>query len=129
MTLSKRFPNAFQACFAIISGAGLLLLPDTPRWYYARGRIEDGDKVLMQLHDLPMEHENIQQQRREILNSISLESEDENKLTIKSLFWDETELRVGRRVRISFLILSIQQMMGTHGVLVLPLLFKMADQR
>lgn len=29
-----------------------------------------------------------------------------------TLVWDNTELRVGRRIRISFLILSIQQMMG-----------------
>lgn len=41
-----------------------------------------------------------------------MEAENENKLSLLSLVWDNTELRVGRRIRISFLILSIQQMMG-----------------
>jgi hypothetical protein len=41
-----------------------------------------------------------------------MEAEDENKLSLLSLVWDNTELQVGRRIRISFLILSIQQMMG-----------------
>jgi hypothetical protein len=69
--------------------------------------------VLALLHDLPVDHPTVQKQSKEILDSIQLESENENKLSFKSLFWDETELRVGRRIRISFLILSIQQMMGT----------------
>jgi MFS family permease len=44
-----------------------------------------------------------------------MEAENENQLDWKSLlFWDNTELRVGRRIRISFLILSIQQMMGIN---------------
>jgi hypothetical protein len=91
-------------------------LPDTPRWYYARDRIEEGDAVLALLHDLPTDDEKVQSQKREILTSLQLEAEDENKLNWKSLlFWDNTELRVGRRIRISFLILSIQQMMGKKG--------------
>jgi len=108
----QRFPIAFQAVFAIISFTLLWFLPDTPRWYYARDRIEEGDAVLMLLHDKPIEDEGVQLQRKEILTSIQMEAENENKLSLVSLFWDNTELRVGRRIRISFLILSIQQMMG-----------------
>ncbi|KAL7904433.1 putative sugar transporter STL1 [Trichoderma velutinum] len=113
--LSWRFPIAFQAIFAAASGLLLWLLPDTPRWYYARGRIDEGDAVLALLHDLPTDSEKVQQQKKEILASLALEAEDENKLDWKSLlFWDNTELRAGRRIRISFLILSIQQMMGIN---------------
>jgi hypothetical protein len=68
--------------------------------------------VLQRLHDLPLEDERVQVQKRDIMTSIELEEHEENKLSIMSLFWDNTELRVGRRIRISFLILSIQQMMG-----------------
>lgn len=46
-----------------------------------------------------------------------MEAEDENKLSLISLVWDNTELRVGRRIRISFLLLSIQQMMGMFDTL------------
>jgi hypothetical protein len=66
----------------------------------------------MLLHDKPIEDEGVQMQRKEILTSIQMEAENENKLSLVSLVWDNTELRVGRRIRISFLILSIQQMMG-----------------
>lgn len=91
-----------------------MFLPDTPRWYYAKGRIEEGDSVVQKLHDLPMDHPKVQRMKEDIMHSISLEEANENKLSIKSLFWDNTALRVGRRIRISFLILSIQQMMGEH---------------
>lgn len=57
----------------------------------------------------------MQQQRSEILDAIRLEDNGENKLDLKTLcFWDNTELRVGLRIRISFMILSIQQMMGIN---------------
>lgn len=110
--ISWRFPIAFQAVFALISLAGMLILPDTPRWYYAQDRLAEGDSVLSRLHDKPLEHPEVQLQRKEILDSIELEEHEENKLSLKTLVWDNTELRVGRRIRISFLILSIQQMMG-----------------
>lgn len=76
----------------------MALLPDTPRWYYARNRIEEGDAVLQRLHELPIEHPNVQAQKTEILEAIHIEEESENQLTILSLFWDNTELRVGRRI-------------------------------
>ncbi|KAI1847064.1 hypothetical protein JX266_006939 [Neoarthrinium moseri] len=111
---SWRFPIAFQSVFAAISGACLLFLPDTPRWYYARNRTEEGDAVLTLLNDRPLEDIAVQQQKRDIMRSIQLEAEAENRLSLASLVWDKTELRVGRRIRISFLILSIQQMMGIN---------------
>lgn len=110
--ISWRFPIAFQSFFAILSLLGMLLLPDTPRWYYAKGRLAEGDSVLARLHDLPLDHAHVQQQRGEIMTSIELEELEENKLSIKTLLWDKTELRVGLRIRISFMILSLQQMMG-----------------
>lgn len=110
--LSWRIPIAFQSIFAITSLICMLILPDTPRWYYAKGRMDEGDSVLQRLHDLPIDHENVQQQKKEIIDSLELEEHKANRLSLISLIWDNTELRVGRRIRISFLILSIQQMMG-----------------
>jgi hypothetical protein len=90
------------------------LLPDTPRWYYAKGRIDEGDAVLARLHGLPLNHINVQQQKKDIITSLELESGEENKLSLISIFWDNTELRVGHRIRIAFIILSLQQMMGNY---------------
>ncbi|KAG0645448.1 Sugar transporter STL1 [Hyphodiscus hymeniophilus] len=112
--ISWRFPIAFQSVFAMVSLSGMIFLPDTPRWYYAQNRVAEGDSVLQRLHDLPLEDDRVQLQKREIMTSIELEEKEENKLSVKSLLWDNTELRVGRRIRIAFLILSIQQMMGIN---------------
>lgn len=98
-----RIPLAMQSCFAIFAATLLLMLPDTPRWYYARGREEDGDKVLARLHELPVEHEAVQFVKAEII--ASLEEEDgKGKINLAILFWDNTELQFGRRLRTSFLI-------------------------
>lgn len=116
-----RFPIAFQGFFAILSGAGMLFLPDTPRWYYAKGRNGEGDDVLYRLWDRPLDDPHVQGMRSEILASIKLEAEEEHKFNVMDLVWDRSDLRAGKRIRISFLILSIQQMMGelsrVHGYL------------
>ena len=98
-----RIPLALQSCFAIFSALLLFALPDTPRWYYATGRIIQGDSVLARLHGLPIDHQAVQFVRSEIMASLKEES-DEVKLSWTILFWDNTELQFGRRLRTSFLI-------------------------
>ncbi|KAJ5515018.1 Major facilitator superfamily domain general substrate transporter [Penicillium fimorum] len=110
--LSWRVPIAFQAGLAAASGLGMFLLPDTPRWYYVRGRLEEGDQILSRLYDRPVLYSEVQTMRETILASLELESEETKSLNVLNLFWDRTNLQVGRRLRIAFLILSLQQMMG-----------------
>jgi hypothetical protein len=98
-----RIPLAMQACFAIFSAVLLFMLPDTPRWYYARGKEAQGDRVLARLHALPVEHKSVQTVKAEILASME-EENDTGKISIVTLFWDNTELQFGRRLRTSFLI-------------------------
>lgn len=90
----------------------MLLLPDTPRWYYATNRIEEGDNVLARLHGLPLDDDRVQAQKEEIQASIRLEESGKSKFNMSLLLWDTTDLRIGRRIRIAFLMLSIKQMMG-----------------
>ncbi|KAF9889461.1 hypothetical protein FE257_007363 [Aspergillus nanangensis] len=112
--LSWRFPIGFQTVFALVSGIGMFFLPDTPRWYYARGRYSEGDDILARLHDRPVSDPIVQDMRQSIIAAIEFESADGKKFNILDLFWDRNELRVGRRIRIAFLILSMQQMMGIN---------------
>lgn len=108
-----RIPLALQSCFAIFSAAILLFLPDTPRWYYARGRDSEGDDVLARLHGLPVEHEAVQIVREEIMASIK-EQDDDGVFNFWLLVWDNSELQFGRRLRTSFLILWAQQFLGIN---------------
>ncbi|KAJ5869061.1 hypothetical protein N7455_004002 [Penicillium solitum] len=112
--ISWRIPIGLQAALAIVSVSGMLLLPDTPRWYYATNRIEEGDNVLARLHGLPLDDDRVQAQKEEIQASIRLEESGKSKFNMSLLLWDTTDLRIGRRIRIAFLMLSIKQMMGIN---------------
>lgn len=114
-------PIAMQSIFSILSGVSMFFLPDTPRWYYVRGRTEEGDKTLARLYGIyrtgTIDYTGmpeVQEMKSTIMASFRVEEEAENKLTWLSLVWDNTPLRVGRRVRISFIILGIQQSMGIN---------------
>ena len=109
--ISWRFPIALQSLFTTCSFIGMLILPDTPRWYYSKGRNDEGDRVLSRLHDQPIESELVQQQRQEILETVKLEKV-QGRLNLSDLFWDRSERQIARRIRTSFLLLSLQQNMG-----------------
>lgn len=63
------------------------IMPDTPRWYYAQNRHAEGDDVLARLHSSPLEHDSVQQQKREIIASLELEKHGDNKLSLISVVW------------------------------------------
>lgn len=115
----QRVPIAIQSLFAIIAGTSISFCPDSPRWYYAKGRLLDGDQTLARMYGIYRadrqnydDHFAMQETKSNIFQNLQLEAEQENRLSWVSLIWDNTPLRVGRRIRISFMILSIQQMMG-----------------
>ncbi|UPK94714.1 hypothetical protein LCI18_005649 [Fusarium solani-melongenae] len=112
--ISWRFPVALQVLFAVCAGSIVLLLPDTPRWYYAKGYEAEGDQTLCQIFDAEVHDERVQNMKSSILTSIAFESENDKGFNLLDLIWDRSDLRVGRRIRISFLILAIQQMMGIN---------------
>ncbi|KAL3460059.1 general substrate transporter [Aspergillus heterothallicus] len=119
--VSWRMPIAIQSIFSILSGVSMFFLPDTPRWYYMRNRTEDGDITLSRLYGVYRKETTdyrdvaeIQAMKSTILASLRVEEESANKLTWLSIIWDNTPLRVGYRIRISFLILGIQQSMGIN---------------
>ena len=111
--VSWRFPIALQSFFCLLSFMGMVVLPDTPRWYYSKGRIEEGDKVLARLFARPVDSEEVQQQKQDILETISLET-GEGKIRFTDWFWDRSRLQSARRIRTSFLILAAQQNMGAN---------------
>ena len=120
LTRSQRFPIGAQGLFAIFSGGGLLFLPDTPRWYYAKDRFEEGDSILTRLWDRPLADPEVQQMRSSILASLRLEEQGTAKFDFMSLIYDNTPLKAGRRIRIAFLLMVIQQMMGRYPCPFLP---------
>lgn len=95
----------------------MFFLPDTPRWYYARGRHEEGDIALSQLNDLPVDSDKVQQIRREIMLAIETELEADSSLNWKQFLTlgviDKTELKIVRRIMICFWLPMIREWMGS----------------
>ena len=84
----------------------MIFLPDTPRWYYARNRHAEGDSVLCQLNDLPLEHPKVQRTKLEILTAIEAELEANASLSWRDFAGlgvvDKTKMRVIRRLFMCF---------------------------
>ena len=114
---SWRVPIILQCVFAITSGGCMWFLPDTPRWYYARGRPELGDDALCRLADLPLDDPKIQRTRQEIF--MAMEAEEEAKSSLKwtqfltSGVTDKTPLRIVRRLCICFWLPFIREWTGS----------------
>lgn len=94
----------------------LFLLPDTPRWYYARNRIDEGDATLSLLYDEPIESENVQNTKMHIMTAIEIEREANASLNWKQFLTmgvvDHTELKIIRRLVMCFWLPMIGEWMG-----------------
>lgn len=109
--VSWRLPIALQSFFCLLSLLGMLVLPDTPRWYYSQGREAEGDEVLSRLFARPVGDVEVQRLKKEILDSVELEHA-EGRIVWRDWLWDRSRLQAARRVRTSFLILAAHQNMG-----------------
>ncbi|OAG06873.1 MFS transporter [Paraphaeosphaeria sporulosa] len=114
---SWRVPIVLQVIFAFFSGGCMWFLPDTPRWYYARNRWEEGDAVLARLNDTPVESEQVQNTRREILAAIEAELEANSSLHWKQFLTmgivDNTRMKIIRRLCMCFWLPMIREWMGS----------------
>ncbi|MCJ1400280.1 hypothetical protein MMC11_003484 [Xylographa trunciseda] len=66
-TGSYRIPIAIQLAWALILGTGLLMLPESPRYFVKRGRIDKAVEVLARLRGQPRDSEFVQQEVAEIV--------------------------------------------------------------
>lgn len=113
--ISWRFPIALMSFFTLVSAAIMLVLPDTPRWYYAKGRLEDGDKALSMLYAKPITDPDVQNNKAEILESLELEK-SEGRISLSDWIWDRSPIQAARRIKTSFMLLAIHQFMGINIV-------------
>lgn len=66
-TGAYRIPIAIQFLWGIILGVGLLFLPDSPRYFVKRGRLEKAASALARVRGQPVESEYIQVELAEIV--------------------------------------------------------------
>ncbi|KAI4598080.1 hypothetical protein KJ359_003889 [Pestalotiopsis sp. 9143b] len=64
---SYRIPIAIQILWALILGVGLLFLPDSPRYFVKKGKLDLAATALARLRDQPIESDFIQDELAEII--------------------------------------------------------------
>lgn len=68
--LTWRFPIAFQIVFGVVIIAGMMFLPESPRWLFVRERYEEGESVIAALLAKQVTDHEVQLQKNLILDSI-----------------------------------------------------------
>jgi MFS family permease len=83
-----RAPIYLQAGFAIINVAFVMLLPESPRWLYTRGRKDHAVQILARLHsrDNDINSPLVQLEIQEIQENISLTGADKRFWDFRALF-------------------------------------------
>ena len=66
-TGAYRIPIAIQFPWAIILGGGLLFLPDSPRYFVKKGRVEEAASALARLRGQPRDSSYIRSELSEII--------------------------------------------------------------
>lgn len=102
--------------FALSAGITIWFMPDTPRWYYAKGRIEEGDAVLCQLNDADLDDPHVRDTKKHIMLAIEIETQANQKIRWQDFltmgFVDHTELKIIRRLVICFWVPMLGEWMG-----------------
>merc|ERR1711939_302344 len=62
-----RVPIGLQFIFGLVLGGGLLFLPDSPRYYVKRGRVEKARKALSSVRGQPQDSEYVEAELAEII--------------------------------------------------------------
>lgn len=74
-TGSYRIPIAVQFLWAIILASGLFLLPESPRWYVKRGRVDKAARSLAIVRGQPEDSAYVQEELAEIVANHEYETE------------------------------------------------------
>jgi SP family sugar:H+ symporter-like MFS transporter len=74
-TGSYRIPVAVQFLWAIILGVGLFLLPESPRWYVKKGRVDAAAVALGRVRGQPADSDYVSQELAEIIANHEYETE------------------------------------------------------
>ena len=74
-TGSYRIPIGVQFLWALILATGLFLLPESPRWFVKRGRVDDAARSLSVVRGQPTDSDFVQDELAEIIANHEYETE------------------------------------------------------
>ena len=118
-TGSYRIPIAVQMLWALILGTGLFFLPESPRYFVKRGKIESATRVLARLRSQSPESEMVQQELAEIIANHEYELKvipQGNYFTSWANCFTGSLFKANSNVRRTILGTSLQMMQQWTGV-------------
>ncbi|KAF2631672.1 general substrate transporter [Macroventuria anomochaeta] len=114
---SYRIPIAIQFAWALILGIGLFFLPESPRWFVKRGRLEDAAKSLSILRSQPADSGFIKDELAELEANFQLESKNMQSGWLSCFVggWSSPNSNL-RRVMLGMALQMMQQWTGVNFV-------------
>ncbi|KAK6462855.1 glucose transporter/sensor [Scheffersomyces coipomensis] len=110
---SYRIPIAIQFLWALILGGGLLLLPETPRFWVSKSQEDKAKKSLSTLRKLPLDHPDLIEEYEEIKANFDYESRVADS-SWKSVFANKNSQR--KRLAMGVFIQALQQLTGVNFI-------------
>ncbi|KAK5281323.1 hypothetical protein LTR40_005037 [Exophiala xenobiotica] len=109
-----RLPIAFQVVFILLAWATIFFLPESPRYLYACGAVEDADNIMARIYSVPVDSAEVAKHRADVF--AALEMEKEYKFSFKNLFYDTSPVNTTWRLWLGVLCQLLQQMDGNNIV-------------
>ncbi|KAA8645618.1 hypothetical protein EYZ11_003479 [Aspergillus tanneri] len=107
-TAQWRITLGLTFLFAIILGGGMAFFPESPRYEYRHGRIDNARATMSKMYGIPENHRLIIQELEEIQQQLDAESQEQ--------VWHEfvTAPRMFYRVLLGMVLQSLQQLTGAN---------------
>jgi hypothetical protein len=109
-----RLPIAFQVVFILLAWATIFFLPESPRYLYACGAVEDADNIMARIYSVPVDGAEVAKDRADVF--AALEIGKEYKFSFKNLFYDTSPVNTTWRLWLGVLCQLLQQMDGNNIV-------------
>ncbi|OJJ46779.1 hypothetical protein ASPZODRAFT_66659 [Penicilliopsis zonata CBS 506.65] len=111
-TASWRITMGIGFAWPLILAVGTLFLPESPRYAYRQGRVEEARQVMCKLYGVPPNHRVVAQEMKDMKDKL----EEEKAAGAASLFEIFTGPRMLYRVLLGIALQSLQQLTGANFI-------------
>jgi SP family sugar:H+ symporter-like MFS transporter len=108
---SWRIPNGLSFAWALVLGVGMLFLPESPRYAYSRGRVQEARRNIARLSGLSPDSEGVNHQIADIQSKLVEEKKSGQGFAWKEIF---TAPRILHRTLLGIILQAGQQLTGAN---------------
>lgn len=114
--IAWRLPIAFQILFALFVVVLVFGLPESPRWLYSRGKIEEAQEVLSAIFGKEINDPYIISEMDSIKEALAIEQETEAKASIFSVLFKTDTVKTRHRIMLAWIVQFMNQAGGINLV-------------